>query len=66
MTRDKWLLIAGVFLAGLLGSVAPGCYADWSFVRNARNLVEPAQEQRIKALTDENEKLKAQLGTKQP
>ena len=63
--RDLRIIVIALAV-GVAGALAPGCYADWAFVRHARNKVEPAMQQQIKALSEENAALKARLGPEAP
>ena len=55
-------MIAAV-LCGVLGQ---GCYADWRYLRDARNQAEPAMVQQIKALQQQNQHFSARRVVRPP
>ena len=57
--RRGLLVVVAAFLVGVLGYVAPGCYADWGFLRVARLQGEQrAAQQEIGRLRQEIQQLK--------
>ena len=59
--KAKLLVVGVALLMGMAGYVAPGCVADWAFLREARVQTErKALEDRVKQLAAENAALKAQ------
>lgn len=60
MTKQLALGLAAALAAGILGALLPGCYADWSFVRSVRTQQQTQLEQRLKVLSEENARLKAE------
>lgn len=46
-----------VFVVAVLGVLSPGLYADWAFLRAARNQVEPQLQQQLKQAQAEIQRL---------
>lgn len=59
-SRSALTLLLAALVTGCAGALMPGCYADWSFVRSARLQQQTHLERQLKALSEENAKLKQQ------